>query len=188
VLAGRISADAALADQAGNRGGIDDGAAARADHGGNLVFHGEKDALEIDVDQTAPGHLFFVFDGKSAGADAGIVERHLQPPVSGRGALDHAAAPPMPEPPPVTRMPRPAKRPAMITPSSNEVSAVQNAGIFQERFGRAGKADAAAFHHIRMMCNTERDVGELLDQEHTDAVARKGSSMTDIPQRESDNR
>ena len=63
-----------------------------ADHRRNLILHAEEDALEIDVDETAPGHLFFVGDRKSAGADAGIVERHMEPPVSRERTLDHAAA------------------------------------------------------------------------------------------------
>ena len=91
MLAGRISADAALADQSGDRSRIDDGAAARADHGRDLVLHGQEDALEVDVDQAAPGHLFFVGDRKSTGTNAGIVECHVKPPEGCERTLDHAA-------------------------------------------------------------------------------------------------
>jgi hypothetical protein len=92
VLARRIGADPALADQAGDRSGIDDGATARGQHRRNLVFHRQEDALEIDVDEAGPGDLLLVGDGKSARTDAGIVEGYVQPPECRDCAFDHGAA------------------------------------------------------------------------------------------------
>ena len=39
-----------------------------------------------------------------------------------------------------------------------------------KRLRRAGKADAAALHHIGMVGDAQRDMGELLDQENSDAL------------------
>src|SRR5260370_26189842 len=55
-----------------------------------------------------------------------------------------------------------------------QIGAVQDVGIAHQLVRLARKADAAALHHIGVMGELQRDMGELLDQQHADAL---GSEM-----------
>src|ERR1700734_1399597 len=87
----------------------------------------------------------------------------------------------MPEPAPVTRMPRPAKRALISSPSSSEISAVQNFGVFQELLGCSGETDAPALHDIGMMGYAQRNMSELLDQEYANAIRGERLKHGDQP-------
>ena len=51
---------------------------------------------------------------------------------------------------------------------------MQDVGVFQERLRRSGKADAPALHDIGVMSDAQRNVRELLDQQHANALGGKG--------------
>jgi hypothetical protein len=70
---------------------VDDGAAAGLQHGGNLVFHAEEHAGEIDPDDLVPGIQRVVRGGSLRATDARVVACNIQPPEMRNAPLHQLA-------------------------------------------------------------------------------------------------
>ena len=73
VLAGAVDRDRRRADQAGDRGGVDDAALVLLQHHRQHVLHAEEDADHVDVEHAAEGLQRISGDRLDLTLDAGIV-------------------------------------------------------------------------------------------------------------------
>ena len=73
VLAGAVDRNIGRADQAGDRGGVDDAALVLLEHHRQHMFHAEEDADHIDVEHAAKTLQRIFRDRRDVALDAGIV-------------------------------------------------------------------------------------------------------------------
>ena len=88
MFAGHIGRAVAKADQAGDRGGVDDRAPAVAEHVLDFVLHAQPHALQVDANDLRPALFRIVAGLGHAALDAGIVERAVETAV-GLDGLPH---------------------------------------------------------------------------------------------------
>ena len=84
-----IGSPARLADEAAERGTVDDGAAALGTHLEQLVFHASPDTAQINGGHVVEGPRGFIGQIPHGTQDTGIVERHVQLTEGRDRALDH---------------------------------------------------------------------------------------------------
>jgi hypothetical protein len=89
VLGCIVGCAAGDADQAGNRRGVDDGAAALLAHLAQLVFHAVPDAAQIDRVHALEFFAADISHFHGRGYHAGVIERGIEATKGGYRLLDH---------------------------------------------------------------------------------------------------
>ena len=77
VLAGAVDRDIGRADQAGDRGGVDDAALVLLEHHRQHMLHAQEDADHVDVEHPAKRLQRIFRDRRDVALDAGIVVEHV---------------------------------------------------------------------------------------------------------------
>ena len=88
MLGGVVGGAAGVADEAAERGAVDDRAAALGAHLAQLVLHAGPDAAQVDRADAVEGLGRLVGGVGQREHDAGVVEGHVEPAELGDGALD----------------------------------------------------------------------------------------------------
>src|SRR5690606_40852176 len=91
VLGGRIYAHLRRRAQSRHRRRIDDHPATLGEHHRQLVLHAQPDALDVDAHDGVELRLAAFGQPPLLDLDAGIVEGVIEPPVTAKNPLDHAA-------------------------------------------------------------------------------------------------
>ena len=89
VLAGHIGRHARSADQAGSRGGVDDGSAALLEHGRDFILHAQPHPGQIDPNNAVPVRLGVLGRIADRPLNAGIIMGTVEPAIGVESKADH---------------------------------------------------------------------------------------------------